>query len=105
MDPGTERVGGTKQKNRVAVSKQARADIAVAFRHFQRYGGDDDPVTLDQYKERFRRDVLAICDDHDIDAAAPIIMRYFERNWFCERWRSKHFTLFNVVSLIKSQNM
>lgn len=89
VDPGTEKVGVTKRKNRISVSKGARADIAVAFRRFQRYGGDDDPTTLNEYKERFREDIVALCDDHSIEAAVPSIMRYFERNWFCNRWRSE----------------
>ena len=73
---------------RGAVSLKARNTMVAAFCKVQRYRGSIDPKPWCSYRNEFEVDVQAICDDHDIESMIVRILRYFDKYWFTEFWRS-----------------
>jgi hypothetical protein len=76
----------------LAVSLRARQSICTEFRKIQRYRGRKGE-SWDEYYTEFQQGLERIGVKYSIELAVPAILEYFDRNWFCDRWRCKWLTL------------
>lgn len=83
----------TQTKNRVTVGLPLRRDVTNLFRRVQRFRGQADPKSWEEYRRDFDEGVREACEKHDNEAAAAPVLTYFEKYWFSEYWRSDYFAL------------
>jgi hypothetical protein len=80
----------TSTSDHIPVSFAIRKKILDEFYRIQRYRGLDRPgESWSEYLGRFETGLTRVGREEAIEEAVPGILDYFQKNWFCERWRRK----------------
>lgn len=77
-------------KDKPSLPRPAMGELMALIRPLQRVRSSAESFEWKTAVGRFQEGVKALCIQYGLSSDVELnVMRYFQDNWFCDRWRSK----------------